>query len=151
MGWRPWLTRGRRSTASPTRGFVLGILSNWPLGLIIDRFAEAQGWTRYLRAIVVSQRVGTIKPHVSIFRAAETALGVNAGQGILHVGDDWAADVVGARLAGWRAAYLRDRQADSPLPRSRPSDGANDGPTVVADLEIDELAELDTLVEVAAA
>jgi FMN phosphatase YigB (HAD superfamily) len=133
------------------RGFVLGILSNWPLALTIDRFADAQGWTRHLRAIVVSQRVGTIKPHVSIFRAAETALGVDAGHGILHVGDDWAADVVGASQAGWRTAYLRDRPGDSPLPRSQPGDGADDAPPVVADLEIDELAALDALVEVAAA
>lgn len=133
------------------RGFVLGILSNWPLALTIDRFAEAQGWMRYLRAIVVSQRVGTIKPHVSIFRAAEVALGLGPGTGILHVGDDWAADVVGANRAGWRTAYLRDRQADSALPSSQPTAGTVDGPPVVADLEIDELSDLDPLVEVGAA
>jgi FMN phosphatase YigB (HAD superfamily) len=134
------------------RGFVLGILSNWPLALTIDRFADAQGWSRYLDAIVVSQRVGTIKPHVSIFRAAEAALGGVASGSILHVGDDWAADVVGASQAGWRTAYLRDRQADSPLPASDRGDetlaGAAD---VVADLEIDELSDLDALVEVGAA
>jgi HAD superfamily hydrolase (TIGR01509 family) len=138
------------------RGFALGILSNWPLALTIDRFAEAHGWTRWLRAIVVSQRVGTIKPHPSIFRAAEDALGVAPAERrrILHVGDDWAADVVGASRAGWRTAYLRDRQRDTPLPTSEPGDGAVDGSTVAADLVIDELAELDPrleLVEAAAA
>ena len=91
--------------------YRLGILSNWPLAATIDRYAEAAGWTPHLAAIVVSERVGTIKPHPAIFRAAEAAL---AGPGapplapgsILHVGDDWAADVVGAhaRLAG---GYLR--------------------------------------------
>ena len=35
------------------------------------------------------------------------ALGRPAPDAILHVGDDWAADVVGAKAAGWRAAYLR--------------------------------------------
>ena len=135
------------------RGFVLGILSNWPLALTIDRFAEAHGWTPYLRAIVVSQRVGTIKPHPAIFRAAEEALGLEASDGprILHVGDDWAADVVGASQAGWRTAYLRDRQHDTPLPTSeRGSGAAADGaPAVAADLEIDELSELDALVDLA--
>ena len=130
------------------RGFVLGILSNWPLAVTVDRFAEAQGWSRYLRAIVVSQRVGTIKPHPRIFRAAEEALGAAP---ILHVGDDWAADVVGASNAGWHTAYLRDRQADSPLPASEPGDGTSDDAHVTPDLEIDELAELDGLVEVASA
>ncbi len=135
------------------RGFALGILSNWPLAVTIDRFADAHGWTRWLRAIVVSQRVGTIKPHPSIFRAAEDALGVAAGsrRRILHVGDDWAADVVGASRAGWRAAYLRDRQQDSPLPTSEPGDGGIDGSDVTADLVIDELGELDDRVELAEA
>ena len=42
----------------------------------------------------------------------------DARPAILHVGDDWAADVVGASQAGWRTAYLRDRQHDTPLPTS---------------------------------
>ena len=35
------------------------------------------------------------------------ALGDRPPDAILHVGDDWAADVVGAARAGWRAAYVR--------------------------------------------
>lgn len=131
------------------RGFVLAILSNWPLALTVDRFAEAQGWLPYLRAVVVSQRVGTIKPHPTIFRAAEEALGLE-GQGsgrILHVGDDWAADVVGAARAGWRTAYLRDRQLDTPLPTSRPGDDLVGDVPVVPDLVIDELSDLDDRLE----
>jgi putative hydrolase of the HAD superfamily len=135
------------------RGFALAILSNWPLASTIDRFAEAQGWRAYLRAIVVSERVGTIKPHPAIFRAAEEALGIAPAGGrapaILHVGDDWAADVVGASRAGWRSAYLRDRQGDTPLPTSERGAGAADEPPVVADMEIDELSELDALVALA--
>src|SRR6185295_5700585 len=96
----------------------VAILSNWPLAVTIDRYAEAAGWTTSLAAIVVSQRVGTIKPHPAIFAAARAALGTPepAAGAILHVGDDWAADVVGAKRAGWRAAWLRSRPADSPLP-----------------------------------
>jgi len=135
------------------RGFALAILSNWPLALTIDRFAEAHDWTRWLRAIVVSQRVGTIKPHPAIFRAAEEALGLegSARGRILHVGDDWAADVVGAHDAGWRTAYLRDRQGDTPLPTSEPGDNLGSGAKVVPDLVIDELSELDPYVELAEA
>jgi HAD superfamily hydrolase (TIGR01509 family) len=133
------------------RGFALAILSNWPLASTIDRFAEAQDWAPFLRAIVVSERVGTIKPHPSIFRVAEMELGATPDRGgLLHVGDDWAADVVGASRAGWRAAYVRDRQHDSPLPASNRGDGDDGGGTVAADLEIDELSELDDLVDLAA-
>ncbi|HKQ17157.1 MAG TPA: HAD family hydrolase [Solirubrobacterales bacterium] len=131
------------------RGITLAILSNWPLAATIDRFAATHGWLPYLQAIVVSERVGWIKPHPGIFRATEAALGLGQASGgaILHVGDDWAADVVGASQAGWRTAYLRNRQAGSPLPSSEPGDGLLTGVGVAPDLEIDELAELDALVE----
>jgi FMN phosphatase YigB (HAD superfamily) len=66
---------------------------------------------------------------------------------ILHVGDDWAADVVGGARVGWRTAYLRDRQGDTPLPTSEPGDGAATDERVEADLVIDELQELPELVE----
>jgi len=121
--------------------FPVAILSNWPLAATVDRYAEAAGWTSHLAAIVVSERVGTIKPHPAIFRAAEAALAGSAAPpppaAILHVGDDWAADVVGAATAGWRTAYLRDRPADSPLPGSLPD------ARVVPDLVLARLADLE--------
>jgi HAD superfamily hydrolase (TIGR01509 family) len=118
------------------RSHVLGILSNWPLAETIDRYVAAAGWDRHLRAIVVSQRVGTIKPHPAIFAAALDALGATVPERVLHVGDDWAADVVGAKRAGWRAAYLQGRPGDSPLP-----DSVRDE-SVVPDLELARLADL---------
>jgi HAD superfamily hydrolase (TIGR01509 family) len=117
---------------------TLGILSNWPIAVTIDRYVESAGWAKHLRAIVVSQRVGTIKPHPAIFAAALAALGEDEPAACLHVGDDWAADVVGAIRAGWRAAHVRARPEDSPLPSSE-----RDG-SVVPDLELDALADLES-------
>jgi HAD superfamily hydrolase (TIGR01509 family) len=116
----------------------LAIVSNWPLAATIDRYAEAHGWLPHLRSIVVSQRVGTIKPHPAIFAAARTALGNPPPTSILHVGDDWAADVVGAAAVGWRTAWLTDRPDDSPLPTSER--GSATEPDI-------ELASLDDLEE----
>ncbi len=118
------------------RGFLVAILSNWPLAATIDRFAAAAGWTPSLAGIFVSQRIGTIKPHPAIFEHARAALGVEA-RSIIHVGDDWVADIEGAMGAGWRAAYLVDHQADTPLPTSARAVG------VAPDLELDRLADLD--------
>jgi putative hydrolase of the HAD superfamily len=118
-------------------GHRLAILSNWPLAATIDRYVEAAGWAPHLRAVVVSQRVGTIKPHPAIFAAAREALGSPDPATILHVGDDWAADVVGAKRAGWRAAWLASRPEDSPLPGSARDDA------VEADLELASLDELE--------
>jgi FMN phosphatase YigB (HAD superfamily) len=121
--------------------YPLAILSNWPLATTIDRYVEAAGWSPHLRAVVVSQRVGTIKPAPAIFAAARQALGDPEPGSILHVGDDWAADVVGAKRAGWRAAFLSDRPPDSPLP------GSERDETVAADLELDRLGDLAAAVE----
>ncbi len=117
--------------------YRLAILSNWPLAVTIDRYVEAAGWAPHLAAVVVSQRVGTIKPHPAIFAAARAALGNPPTGAILHVGDDWAADVVGAKGAGWLAAYLASRPGDSPLP------GSGRGDTVVADVELATLSDLE--------
>jgi HAD superfamily hydrolase (TIGR01509 family) len=117
-------------------GRRLAILSNWPLAATIDRYADAFGWTRHLASIVVSQRVGVIKPHPAIFAATRTALGEPDPRAILHVGDDWAADVVGAAAAGWRTAWITSRPPDSPLPGSLP-DGS-----VTPDLGLQDVAAL---------
>ena len=117
--------------------YRLAILSNWPLGTALDRYADAAHWTRHLSAIVVSQRVGSIKPQPAIFEVARAALGHPPPEAILHVGDDWAADVVGAKRAGWHAGYLGTRPDDSPLPSS-----VLDA-SVKADLELEALADLE--------
>jgi FMN phosphatase YigB (HAD superfamily) len=117
----------------------LAILSNWPLAATIDRYVEAAGWAPFLTAVVVSQRVGVIKPHPAIFAEARRLLGDPPPGAILHVGDDWAADVVAASHVGWRAAYVANRPHDSPLPSSE-----RDG-SVVPDLEIASIGELATI------
>lgn len=122
------------------RGFRLAILSNWPLASTLDRYAEAQGWMPSLAAVIVSQRIGTIKPHPEIFRRAAEILETPPSR-ILHVGDDWAADVVGASNAGWRTAYVRNRQVDTPLPTSTPDD------QVRPDLVIDAVADIEPRIE----
>jgi FMN hydrolase / 5-amino-6-(5-phospho-D-ribitylamino)uracil phosphatase len=117
-------------------GYRLAILSNWPLAATIDRYVEAAGWAPHLAAVVVSQRVGVVKPHPAIFAAARDALGGPDPGSILHVGDDWAADVVGAKRAGWRAAWLTARPEDSPLP------GSSRDEAVEPDLELERLEDL---------
>ena len=119
----------------------LAILSNWPLATTLDRYVETAGWADHLSAIVVSERVGTIKPHPAIFAVARSALGDPPPDAILHVGDDWAADVVGAKAVGWRAAYLPDPTPDSPFPDSPRDD------SVEPDVELTSLADLEAALD----
>jgi FMN phosphatase YigB (HAD superfamily) len=120
--------------------YTLGVLSNWPLAATVDRYLAVAGWDHCFTAVVVSQRVGTIKPDPAIFDVAQRELGIDDPPRILHVGDDWAADIVGAKNAGWRAAYLDNGVTDSPLPSSARS---ND---VAPDIEISHLAQLELVI-----
>jgi FMN phosphatase YigB (HAD superfamily) len=117
--------------------YRLAIISNWPLTMAIERFVVAAGWAPHLSAVVVSHEVGVIKPQREIFEVAAVRLGVQSGPAILHVGDDPGADVVGAHNVGWRAAWVRVKPDDSPLPVAPPAPHAN------PDLTIDSILDLE--------
>jgi len=117
--------------------YRLAVLSNWPLAIAVERYLEAAGWSPHLTATVISHRVGAIKPWRPIFDAAARALQVASGPAILHVGDDLGADVAGAHAAGWRAAWVRVRPEDSPLPVAPPA------PDARPDLVIDSILDLE--------
>jgi FMN phosphatase YigB (HAD superfamily) len=119
--------------------YRLAILSNWPNALSVERFVEAAGWMPHLSAVVISHRVGVVKPRPQIFEAAAQALGVESGPRLLHVGDDPIADVAGAHGVGWPAALIRARPEVSPLPMARAT--MTMGPET-AELEIDGPADL---------
>jgi HAD superfamily hydrolase (TIGR01509 family) len=116
--------------------YPLAIVSNWPIAVAVERFLEAAGWSAHLSAVVISQRVGVIKPRPEIFRAAARALHVASGPRLLHVGDDLGADVAGAHGVGWRAAWVRARPEDSPLPVAEFSGGE------CPDLVVDRVTDL---------
>jgi FMN phosphatase YigB (HAD superfamily) len=115
----------------------LALVSNWPLARSVEWFLEAAGWRRYFSAVVISQTVGVIKPHPLIFAAAAAKLGIDSGPAILHVGDDMGADVVGAQGVGWRAAWIRLKPPDSPLPTAAPA------PDARPDITIDSILDLE--------
>ena len=81
-----------------------------------------------------ARELGLAKPDPRMFAAACARLGLPAGD-VLHVGDDWALDVMGAQGAGLAAAWVRrpDHAGPGPL-----DDRLPDGVMRVADL--DELA-----------
>ena len=86
-------------------GFKLAIVSNWdtPLDPLIERLGIAE----YFDAIVASHdgRVRSEKPDSHIFNYALAAVGVSAEEAV-HVGDTFAADIVGAENVGIRPILL---------------------------------------------
>ncbi len=79
------------------QGFLVGVLTNRPA--TVDDYLHDLGVAEHCDVILSAGQVGYWKPDKRIFEAAVQALGVSASQ-TLYVGDNYYADVVGARQAG---------------------------------------------------
>ena len=86
-------------------GFKLAIVSNWDTPL--DPLTERLGIADYFDAITAShdERVRSAKPDPHIFNYTLAKVGVSAEE-VVHVGDTYAADIVGARNAGIRPILI---------------------------------------------
>ncbi len=85
--------------------YKLAVLSNYPSGEAIRASLDRVGLTEHLDLIVTSGDVGYVKPHHATFEAVLAGLGVSAEEA-LHVGDNWLADVQGAKRNGLFACHL---------------------------------------------
>jgi putative hydrolase of the HAD superfamily len=97
---------------------------------------EGLGLMPYFDHIVLSAVVGWEKPHPRIFESALELVGVSADK-VLHVGDNYQQDVVGAQQVGIYAVWLRrqgKQMADCPVISSLRElvtiiDGLDQGPS----------------------
>jgi putative hydrolase of the HAD superfamily len=88
-------------------GLKLGIISNWDERLrpLLVRLGLAEHFT----CQVISCEIGAPKPDARLFKHAAAELGVAPGE-LLHVGDSYAFDVVGANAAGAHGRQVERRQ-----------------------------------------
>ena len=119
-----------------TAGIRAAVISNWVWGLpeLLHDLDLAHRFER----VVVSSRVGFDKPHPAIFERALELTGVPPDAAV-HVGDNPATDVAGARAAGIRPILIRRRPERAPVH----PDVALDGVPVIRDL-----SELPALLEI---
>jgi putative hydrolase of the HAD superfamily len=87
------------------KGYRLGIVSNWSWNLR-DR-VKSVGLEDYFELVWGSAYAGCHKPHPCIFEQALAQMGLDAAR-VLHVGDSYRHDVLGARGTGL-SAVLVDR------------------------------------------
>lgn len=85
------------------RGIRLGIISNWddrlrPLLAVLNLAS-------HFEVTMISAEFGCSKPAREIFDSAAKLFGLPPAE-ILHVGDNWSADVEGARTAGFRSVQI---------------------------------------------
>lgn len=84
--------------------YKLAVLSNYPSGRAVRASLEKTGIDRHLHSVVVSGDVGHVKPHPKPFELVLSELAVEPGEA-LYIGDNWLADVQGAKRMGMSAAH----------------------------------------------
>ena len=84
-------------------GCRLAVISNWDDRL--RALLEALQLDAHFEVIVISCEQGCAKPAKAIFESAARQLGLPPAE-IFHVGDNWEADVLGARAAGFQAVQI---------------------------------------------
>lgn len=119
--------------------FPLVVISNYPVSVPIVQTLERDGLTRFLKAVVVSADVGFVKPHPLLFQTALAALNSPPPGEVVHVGDDWDADILGAGAVGLQTIYTTQW-------RDEPDKQYQTG-TVRPCAEISDLHDLPTLLD----
>ena len=84
---------------------ALGLLSNYPDGAAIRESMSMTGLAPHFKSVVVSGDVGWVKPHPDVFARSLAELSA-APEETLFVGDNWLADVQGAKRAGMRVVHF---------------------------------------------
>jgi len=93
------------------QGLKIGLISN--SHRCLAAFQEHFELRGLITAAVSSSEHGYMKPHPSIFQAALTLAGVDAGESLM-VGDSLAHDIDGARRVGMRGVLMH--RSDDPAP-----------------------------------
>lgn len=80
------------------RSLILGVVSDWGARLA-SHVLIPLGLSRFFDFMVVSAAIGAAKPGNHIFETALQRAGVPPAK-VMHIGDNYVADVLGARAAG---------------------------------------------------
>lgn len=103
--------RSKIAVSPATHALLARLAERYPLVVITNGNLDlAQAGLSDYFTLVCKAGVGArMKPAPDMFVQAQRALGLPAGE-ILHVGDHPETDVLGARLHGFKAAWLNERQ-----------------------------------------
>jgi putative hydrolase of the HAD superfamily len=101
--WRPYPEVPDTLKALRSLGFHLVMLSNWDRRLL-QTLADL-GLATFFTKIYISTLIGSSKPDPRAFQYGVKELGIPPRQ-ILHIGDSWEEDILGAQRAGIRAIWL---------------------------------------------
>jgi putative hydrolase of the HAD superfamily len=85
-----------------SRGFLLGVLSDFPVGNKLNYFRVEGHWD----VTMSSEDTGYLKPHTAPFYTLAEKLGCRPEE-VLYVGNSYEYDVKGASAAGMKTVYVQ--------------------------------------------
>lgn len=118
------------------KNFRLGFLSNYPCSHSIVSSLKHLALYDFFESVVVSADVGFAKPHPQAYARLMASMEIDPASAV-YVGDNWLADVQGAKRAGMRAVWLREHV---PYETFEPEPG-----DLPPDAEISRLEELEAI------
>jgi len=116
--------------------YRLGLVSNYPCSRAIEGSLKKTGLREFFEVVVVSGDLGYVKPHAKPFETMLDHLKLHPEE-CLFVGDNWLADVQGAKRMGMPAILISQY---TPYEEFKPSDGDHQ-----PDATINHLSELEAL------
>ncbi|MBN1832653.1 MAG: HAD family hydrolase [Deltaproteobacteria bacterium] len=116
--------------------YRLGLVSNYPCSRSIEDSLKKTGLRHFFEVVVVSGDLGYAKPHPKPFETMLDHLKLHPEE-CLFVGDNWLADIQGAKRMGMPAILISQY---APYGEFKPSDGDHQ-----PDATISHLSELDAL------
>lgn len=99
--------------------YRLALLSNYPCGRSIRDGLAHLGLAPFFECVVVSGEVGFVKPHPKPYELLLEGLGLEANR-CVYIGDNWLADVQGAKGIGMRAVLTTEH---IPYEKFEPKEG----------------------------
>jgi putative hydrolase of the HAD superfamily len=89
--------------------YRLGLVSNFTHPPAVERILARVGLVSFFAEILISGQLGIRKPHPGVFAELTKRLALAPAE-IVFVGDELAADIVGAQKAGMRTVWMTYRQ-----------------------------------------
>ncbi|MEE2960933.1 MAG: HAD family hydrolase [Myxococcota bacterium] len=86
--------------------YTLALISNYPCGRALRDSIKKLNLMDYFRTVVISDDVGRVKPHPIPFETMLKELDASPEES-LYVGDNWLADIQGAKRLGMQAIWTQ--------------------------------------------
>ena len=105
LRFEPSLIEGAKETIESLKtNCLIGLISNTGRtpGKILRKILEKYGLAKHFDVLTFSGEVGIRKPHRKIFEDTLANIGIKPQESV-HIGDDFNADIIGAKNAGMKA------------------------------------------------